>query len=158
MARSDHAYTGVYNATALTLTDQEGAAVALDAKGNTTISPIPAGATQLSAFSGNVANAVATATLAGVAGKTTYINGFSLTGAGATAGLSVTVTVAGVIGGTVSYTYSAATGATVANTPILEDYAFPVPASATNTAIVVSCPALGIGNTNNTISARGYQI
>ena len=40
----------------------------------------------IAASSGNVANAVATATLAAVAGRLTYVSGFEITGGGATAG------------------------------------------------------------------------
>ena len=158
MARSDHGYTGVYNATPLTLNDQEGAAVALDAKGNIAVSPVPVGATMTIQSSGNVAAAVAAATLTGAAGKTTYITGFSVTGSGATVGLPVSVTVTGLLGGTATYIYTAATGATVGNTPLIIDFATPVPSSTTNTNIVVSCPSLGAGNTNNTTVVRGYTI
>ncbi|WP_283807294.1 hypothetical protein [Bradyrhizobium sp. Tv2a-2] len=33
----------------------------------------------------------------------------------------------------------------------------PLPASAANTAITVSCPSLGSGNTNNSVNVYGYQ-
>jgi hypothetical protein len=118
----------------------------------------PAVAIPLHSSSGNQANATATATLAGVALKTTYITGFEVTGAGATAGLPVIVTVTGVLGGTLSYIYTAATGATLANTPLQVEFPEPVPASAVNTAIVVSCPALGLGATNNAVVAHGFQL
>ena len=116
-----------------------------------------AGSTPLNASSGNVAAAVATATLAGAAGVTTYLTGFEVTGAGATAGIAVTVTVTGTLGGTMSYTYTAATGATVANQPLIVEFSPAIPASAVNTSIVVSCPSLGAGNTNNTVVAHGYR-
>src|SRR5260370_37907131 len=61
-----------------------------------TVGTYPPGATPIAASSGNVANAVATATLASAANVTTYITGFEVTGAGATAGLAVTVTITGV--------------------------------------------------------------
>jgi hypothetical protein len=103
--------------------------------------------------SGNVANAVATATLAAAAGKTTYISG-----AGATAAGVVNPTITGVIGGTKTYTQTVVAGATLAN-PILDvQFCPPIPASAVNTAIAVSCPALGAGNTNNTVNAYGFQL
>lgn len=158
MARSRNGNTAVYNLNPLTLSDEEGVAIAVDVKGGVLLSPLPAGATMLSNSSGNVANATATATLTSAVGRTVWITGFSLTGAGATAGAVVTVTVIGTLGGTISYTYTASTGATVSNTPLFEDFTLPVPASATNTNIVISCPALGIGNTNNSISARGFII
>jgi hypothetical protein len=34
----------------------------------------------------------------------------------------------------------------------------PIPASAVNTAIAVACPALGAGNTNNTVNAYGFYL
>lgn len=108
--------------------------------------------------SGNVAAATASATIPAVAGKTTYISGFSITGAGATTGAVVNPTVTNLAGGTATFTYTAATGATVGNNPLIVDFDPDLPASAVNTAIVVSCPSLGAGNTNNTVSAWGYQI
>lgn len=117
-----------------------------------------AGSTPLSASSGNVAAAVATATMAGAVSKTNYISGFQVTGAGATAGLPVSVTVTGLLGGTATYTYTAAAGALVANQPLTVSFYPPLPASATNTSIVVSCPSLGAGNTNNTVNAQGFRI
>ena len=132
--------------------------MSLDTKGNMGISPYPGGATPITAASGNVAAAAAVATLAGVAGKTTYITGFIISGTGATAGLPVSVTVAGVVTGTLTFTYAAAAGVLVANTPLNIQFSTPIPASAVNTAIVVTCPSLGSGNTNNTANAIGFQI
>lgn len=119
---------------------------------------MPYGATALIAGSGNVANASAAATLTGTATTTVYISGFEITGAGATAGLPVTVTVAGLLGGTRSYTYTYAAGVLVANQPLVVTYFPPLPASAVNTAIVVTCPASGAGGTNNTVVAHGFYL
>jgi hypothetical protein len=94
----------------------------------TQLAPYPVGptgkeATPVAASSGNVAAAVATATLAaGGANVMTYISGFEVTGSGATAGLPVTVTVIGVLGGTLSYTYTAAAGVLVGNTPLVVEF------------------------------------
>lgn len=107
--------------------------------------------------SGNVAAGIATATLAAAAGKTTYITGFTVTGAGATAGLPVLVTVTGTLGGTHTYVYVAAVGALVANTPLNVRFTSPIPASAVNTAITVTVPSLGLGNTHSAAVATGYQ-
>ena len=114
------------------------------------------GQTPLIAGSGNVANASAAATLTGTATTTVYISGFEVTGSGATAGLPVTVTVAGLLGGTRSYTYTFAVGALVGNQPLVVAFNPPLPASAVNTAIVVTCPASGAGGTNNTVVAHGF--
>lgn len=123
-----------------------------------TSSIYPPTAVALTAGSGNVANAIATATLTGTASTTVYVTGFSITGSGATAGLVVTVTLAGVIGGTKSYTYTFQTGAAVGNTALSYDFSLPVPAAAINTPIVITCPASGAGGTNNTIVARGFYV
>lgn len=113
--------------------------------------------TPVSASSGNVANAAAVATLAGVAGKTTYITGFRCGGSGSTAATVVNITVAGLIGGTQTYTMVSVAGATLANTPVIREFTQSIPASAVNTAIVVTMPALGAGNTNASCNAEGYQ-
>ena len=118
----------------------------------------PAGATPVQGFSGNVANASAVATLPGVAAKTTYITGFEITGGGATVGSLVSATLAGVLGGTVTYTIGAVTGAAVSNPALVVSFNPPLPASALNTAIVLTVPALGAGNTNSTVSAKGFQL
>jgi hypothetical protein len=113
---------------------------------------------QITGSSGNVAAATATATLTAVTGKMTYITGFEVTGAGATVGLPVNVTVTNVQGGTLTYTYTAAVGALVANTPLIVVFPEPIPANAISTNIVVSCPTLGAGNTNNCVVAHGYVL
>lgn len=115
------------------------------------------GAANVVATSGNAANAIAIATLPAVAAKTTYITGFDVTGSGATAGLPVVVTIAGLLGGSITYTYSAAVGALVANTPLSIRFPVPMPSSAVNTAITVTCPSLGLGATNNVVNAFGYS-
>lgn len=112
----------------------------------------------ITAASGNVANAAATATLAGASGKTTYITGFQCTASGATAGLAVNVTVTGLISGTATYTFTFPAGVAVGATPLIVSFPTPIPASAQNTAIVVSLPAGGSGNTNAACNAQGYQL
>lgn len=120
--------------------------------------PYPIGATPITASSGNVAAGVASATLAGASGKTTYITGFEITSSGATVGLVVNPTITGTITGTLTYTYAATAGALLINTPLVVNFTTPIPASATNTPIVVSLPSLGIGNTNACVVAHGYQL
>lgn len=115
-------------------------------------------AVDVTASSGNVAAGAAVATLPGVAGKTTYITGFQCTAAGSTGALVVTVTVAGVITGTMSYTFSFPAGITVGATPLVVNFPRPIPASGQNVAIVVTLPSGGAGNTNATTSAQGFQL
>jgi|SRR5215471_4222199 len=114
--------------------------------------------TPITASSGNVANASAVATLAAAAGKTTYINGFILTASGATAGLPVVATVTGVITGTLSFIFTFPAGVLVGASPLSVHFSQPIPASAVNTAIVVTLPAGGSGNTNAAADAYGFQL
>lgn len=119
---------------------------------------IPLGATPVQVSSGNVANAIASATMPAVAAKINYATGFEITGAGATTGLPVTVTLTGVLGGTLSYTYTFAVGALLPNQPLIIEFPEPVPASAANIALVLSCPAGGAGNTNNSVTLHGFVV
>ncbi len=120
--------------------------------------PLPASAVTVTSSSGNVADASAVATLAAASGKTTWITGFVVTAAGATAASVVEVTVAGVLGGTMTFVFVAPAGVDVSAVPLAVSFPSPVPASATNTAIVVTVPALGSGNTNAAVVATGYQL
>lgn len=121
-------------------------------------SPYPVNAAPLIASSGNKANTSAAATLTPGATQTAYLTGFEVTGSGAVAGLPVTVTVAGILGGTQSFTYTFAAGVLVPNQPLIVPFPVPLPASAINTPIVVTCPASGAGGTNNTVVAHGYAL
>lgn len=121
------------------------------------VSPYEASETPSSSSSGVVANATATATLAGVVGKTNYCTGFEITGAGATAAAVVAATLTGTAGGTLSYTVVFPAGATLPITPVVVHFDPPLKASATNTAIAVSVPAAGAGNTHVTVNVHGYN-
>jgi hypothetical protein len=100
----------------------------------------------------------AAATLAGTAGKTTYICSVTVSGLGATAATPVTVTVATLAGGnTMSYSYVFPLGATVPSTPLAVNYNPCIPAGAAATAITVTVPGAA-GNTATQINATGYQL
>jgi hypothetical protein len=118
----------------------------------------PRGATPVTAASGNVANASAAATLAAVSGKTNYVTGFTITAGGSTGAALVSATLTGLLGGTATYTYATPAGATVGATPLTVKFGIPVPASAANTAITLTLPALGAGNTNAAVSIQGFYI
>lgn len=125
--------------------------------------PYPAGAdggtaTPVTAGSGNVANGAAVATIPAVAGKTAYISGFDIEGAGATAALIVNPTLAGIISGTKTFVYGAVAGAALMNQPLSVRFCPPIPASAVNTAITLTCPALGAGALFNAANAYGFYI
>ena len=122
------------------------------------LSPYPLTATPIRGASGNVANASAVATLAAASGKTTYLTGFQVTFAGATAASVVNVTVAGTTGGSLTYVVAVPAGVTAAGVPLVVNLSHPVPGSAVNTAITVTLPALGAGNTHAAVVALGFQL
>jgi hypothetical protein len=94
-------------------------------------------------------------TLTGVAGKTTYICGFSVR-SNATAAATGFATVAGVVTATMSFNHTALVN--TSGMGISEEAFFPcVPASAQNTNIVVTGPAAGAGGTIS-VAAWGYQL
>jgi len=119
--------------------------------------PLPVQGVQITASSGTVAAATATATLAAVAGKVTYICGFAITSTGSTGAAVVAPTVTGTVTGTMTFAYASVAGATLANPSLIVPFRDCISASAPNTAIVVSMPTLGAGNTNATVNAWGYQ-
>ena len=125
---------------------------ALAAKSNT-----PVGTTVITATSGSVAASSAVATLAGTAGKTTYITGFTITGLGATAASSVLAAITGITT-TLDYIVAVPAGATLGITPINVQFRDPIPATAANTAVVVTVPSFGTGNTAACVSATGFQL
>lgn len=107
------------------------------------------------ASSGNVANAVTSATFTAVAGKTNYLIGLHMASAGATAALAVSCTITGLQGGTETFAFVH---------PILGGYnkydvTFnpPVPAANSTSNIVASCPASGTGGTNASMNIEGVQ-
>jgi hypothetical protein len=108
------------------------------------------------ASSGNVANATATATIAAQAGRLNYLNNLIVTGGGATAASVVTCTITGLQGGTISFIYGAPAGAAIRGDSLAMPFSAPIPASAPNTAIVASCPALGAGNTRMVVTITGH--
>lgn len=118
--------------------------------------PYPENATAVIGGSGNVANATATATLTSASGKTMYLSGFTVTGAGATAASNVLITVAGLLGGSRTYVVSVPAGVTTGIVPLDVQYTVPLPASGLNTNITVSAAAFGAGNTHAAVVANGY--
>ena len=113
--------------------------------------------TQVLGASGDVANVNAVATLAAAAAVTTYITGFEVTATGSTAGSVVDVTVTD---GTWTKTYVlvAPAGVSTAAAPLMVEFTRPVAASAVNTAITVTCPALGAGSAHCAVNATGFQL
>lgn len=114
--------------------------------------------TSIRGASGNVANAAATATLTGTATTTVYITSFSCIPGGSTTAAVVNPTITGTLGGTLTYTAASPASATSVGNTVQQTFTPPFPASAVNTPIVVTMPALGIGNTNATCVATGFHL
>lgn len=118
---------------------------------------VPVGLT-FGASSGNVANANAVATMPAVLNRVNYLSTVHLTAIGATAAGVVVATIAGCVGGTLSYVIAVPAGATTSIVPLILNFDPPLPSSATNTAITVTLPALGAGNTNAATSISGFTV
>jgi hypothetical protein len=103
-----------------------------------------------------------TATLTGATGVYTYIEGFDLTGGGATAASIIEVTTTGIAGSNPKFEVAIAAGVTApafsTTGPYTWSIRFPTPlrSSATNTNITVVVPSYGSGNTNASVVAYGY--
>ena len=118
----------------------------------------PSGAirTNISASATGTTAAVA-ATLAGVAAKTTFICGFSVSPGSATTAITITIVITGI---TNTFTWAVGAPVTavgVTGSIVKESFNPCVPASAVNTGIVVTSGALGAGGINNDVQAWGYQ-
>lgn len=96
----------------------------------------------ITASSGNVAAATATATLTAQSGFLNRLCSFKITSAGATGAAVVSPTVTGVAGGTMTYTYAVVAGVTVANPSLNVQFSPCVPATGPNVAIAMSLPSL----------------
>lgn len=97
-----------------------------------------------------------TPTIAAVAGKTGFVNGFSVDGLGATAASVIEVTLAGLVGGTRRYKLSIPAGATTAISRLVVEFVRPIPTTAVNTAIVLTVPSFGAGNTSAVAEIHGF--
>ena len=115
-------------------------------------------AAKLTNSSGNVAAATATATMAAANGLLNYVCGFSITGAGATGASVINPTLTGLNGGTITYTMAIVAGATLAQPQLDLRFSPCQPATALNTAITLTVPSFGAGNTNATVSIYGYRL
>jgi hypothetical protein len=104
-----------------------------------------------------------TGTLTGSTSRMTYLEGFDLTGLGATAASGINITTTGL---TTNLNFAVAIQAgvtapafgTTAAGPSVYSIRFPtpIPASATNTNITVSVPSFGSGNTLASLTVYGF--
>jgi hypothetical protein len=109
---------------------------------------LPAGATPVNATSGNVA---AVATTLPVCGQDELRHRLRDHRGGATAAALVVATLAGLLGGTATYIFGAVRARTCRNHRY-RHVPKPLPASAVNTAITLTLPSLGAGNTNAAVN------
>lgn len=110
----------------------------------------PTSSTPITGNSAGTTGAVV-GTLAAAAAKTTYICGFDVSSFGSIPNTAA-VTVAGLVGGSMTYQFTAGTTSTI----LTRSFNPCVPASAVNTAITITSPA----NTNATatdVNSWGYQ-
>lgn len=107
--------------------------------------------------SGNVINTSAAASIPAASQQFNYLTGFEIVAGGATVGLCVNATITGALGGTMTYPYCAPAGALIFGTPLIVQFEKPgLRSAAVNTAITVTLPALGLGNTNAAVVVHGY--
>jgi hypothetical protein len=117
---------------------------------------LPVNTQIVSAAGGAQSNA---ATLTGASGKYTYLEGFDITGAGATGATVVEVTTTGLTNN-LKFEVPVAAGV---NAPFIGGlgvyqvrFPTPIQSSATNSNIVVTLPSFGSGNTNASITVYGF--
>lgn len=111
--------------------------------------------TPLVASNTGAAGAAVTATLTGLATDTVYINGFIVTTHAPTANQLAQITVTGLIGG-VTMQFTMCESATVGG-ELIVFFPDPIPASAINTPIVVTLPAVTSGAVGS-VTAVGYHM
>lgn len=151
-----------FNSTPPALTNLQAGWVQCDSAGRLVTAPFGTGTpgvTMLTASATGTTGAVA-ATLTAAANQTTYICGLTVTLSNPTAATNITIAVTGTIVGTMSYTRQVlAAAATVPPPQDIDVFHNPcVPASATNTTIVVTQPGLGAGATSAATTAWGYRL
>lgn len=123
-----------------------------DPAGHAGIALVPAGSGAVDTD----AAAAMTAELAAVASKKNYLAGFMVSGKGATAASAIECTVAGLAIGTMRVWVQIPAGTGTAIDPLFVTLPNPIPASAENTAITLSVPSFGAGNTDAECAIWGY--
>ena|SRR5579862_4523311 len=118
---------------------------------------LPSGATQQIKSSGNKSAATGTATIPATSGAFSYLEGFEVTGSGATSSSVIQVVVTDGTW-TVTYDMVVPAGVLVGATALAIRFARPLKSTAANTAISVTMPSFGSGNTNSCVNAVGYTL
>lgn len=97
-----------------------------------------------------------TATFAAAPSLRNRIVGFVVTGSGASAASIIDVTITG-LPTTLTFKLVIPAGVTTSITPLVVQFGDGILASADNTAITVSVPSFGAGNTHAAVAAWGYR-
>jgi hypothetical protein len=116
----------------------------------------PAGAVPVAATATGT-NAITAATLPAAAGKTTYITGYQVSGGSPTAATLISITLAGVVGGSEPLFFTGP-AQPAPLPPVIVSFNPPLPASAANTAITVTASAFGAGSATEVVSLQGFQL
>lgn len=96
-------------------------------------------------------------TITAPAAQTAYVQGFTVTGVGATAASAITVTLADGTN-TMKFTLLIPAGATTAITPLTYTFSQPFPAATTGATWTLSVPSFGAGNTNASATLYGFTV
>jgi hypothetical protein len=99
----------------------------------------------------------ANVSLGGVAGKTTYLAGFSVSGLGSTAGGTVNITTSNLLTAQETYVITIPASATQAITTLQVTYNPPIPAVGQGQGITINVPSFGAGNTLSCAQCWGFR-
>lgn len=105
----------------------------------------------------NGAAGAQTATLAGVAGKRTYISGVAVNGFGATGAATASLVISPLQGGNLTISVEVPAGVTTPIQPLVITFNPPIPCNAVQTAITAVLATFGAGNTDESVAAWGFQ-
>jgi hypothetical protein len=95
-------------------------------------------------------------------GKTNFLEGFDITGSGATAASVIEASITGLQGGTIYFELPIVAGVNLAAFPLIGPvysvrFPEPIPATGPNVAITLTVPSFGAGNTNSSATLYGFQ-
>lgn len=146
--------TDTHGGTRVLVQGADGTPVSFDPTVPQAVYPNPAGA-PITATTTGASTSNVVATLAGTIGKTTYITGYRVSCATASAVVATTVTVAGITTSEVDQFKEAS--ASIPFPDARMTYAQAIPAASQNTAITVTLAAI-TGGATCSVDAEGYQL
>jgi len=98
-----------------------------------------------------------TLTIPATVGQDSYCTGFVITGLGATAASGVTATLSGTSATALNFVVAVPVGVTTGITPLMVVFGEPLQSTSQNTAIVLTVPSFGAGNTLAAATLLGYN-